>query len=125
MIDRRLFVTAAVGTIVTAGMSMVAGATARPRRLRKLSVAWWNRRLNRRAQLQGDDWHLVEVDAVHDASSSKLDQFTLVFRGSVGDPVSEGIYDVKLGRSAVELFIQPAGSDAAGTYSRATICRFR
>ena len=93
MIDRRSFTTAAIGTLVTVGLSAVDAPTAHARQ-RKLSAEWWKKRLDRQVQLQGDSWHLVEVEAVHDVSNTKLEQFTVVFRGTAGDPVTEGIYAV-------------------------------
>ena len=125
MIDRRSFTTAAIGTLVTVGLSAVDAPTAHSRGKRKLTATWWKKRLNRQAELQGDSWHLVDVETVHDASSTEMDQFTVVFRGDAGDPVTEGIYSVKLGKSKIKLLVQSAGNDDSGTYSRATVCRFR
>ena len=135
MVDRRRFITAAAATVVAAGLpamfapSVDAGRKRKRRRRRRgrrnntLTTQWWQRQVGSRAVLQGENWHLVEISDVHQVKSPGVEQFTIVFHGSYGDHVSEGIYKVKVGRKKVLLFLQPAGADESGTHCVANVCR--
>ena len=135
MVDRRRFLTAAAAALVAAGLPAVFAPTAdggrrrrrrrrrRKRRVKTLTTNWWKRRVGSRAVLQGENWHLVKIAEVHPVKSSGVEQFTICFRGSYGDHVSEGIYRVKVRRRKVTLFLQPAGGDESGTYCVANVCR--
>ena len=74
--------------------------------------------------LQGDQWHLAKIVDVSECSASaELEQFTISFRCSPGDQVTEGIYKVKVRGGRVKLHIQPAGSDELGNYCVAAVSR--
>jgi len=125
MVDRRRFVTALAATLVAAGVPAAFAplAHAGPR---KLTARWWRKKLHERAELQGDHWHLAElIDVEKSSASRELEQFSLKFRGSLGDQIAEGIYTVKVGRHKVKLLVQPAGQDEAWNYYISSISRLR
>lgn len=117
MIDRRSFVRSAFATLVASvfNISLLAAA---PRRRNKLRARRLRKNLNEFFELQGEHWHRVELVKIHEISSNRnLEQFSLVFRGSINDGVTEGIYNVKplRGRS-FEATIHPAGNEGSFTY---------
>ncbi len=116
MIDRRAFVRSLLATLVasTFNISLLAAA---PRR-RKLRARRLRRNLNEFFELQGEHWHRVELVEIHEISSNRnLEQFSLVFRGSIHDSVTEGIYTIKPSRGrSFDATVHPAGNEGAFNY---------
>jgi hypothetical protein len=127
MVDRRQFVTAAAASLVAAALPSEGLSLADVSHARRLfAVAWFQRRVNARVELQGELWHLVRlIRVVEHASGPELEQFTLVFGGSRNDPLAEGIYQAKLDRRTFSLFLQPSGGDANTSYYRASFSLIR
>jgi len=125
MVDRRRFVTALAATLVAAGVPAAFAplAHAGPR---KLTARWWRKKLHERAELHGNigTWRISSTSR-RARASRELEQFSLKFRGSLGDQISEWIYTVKVGRHKVKLLVQPAGQDEAWNYYISSISRLR
>ena len=90
MVNRRAF----IGTIVAAvgawlaNPSLLLAKRRRRRRRRGLGADTFRNQLNQFFELQGDLWHYVELVKVHEYPlTSGLEQFSLVFRGSMNDTV--------------------------------------
>jgi hypothetical protein len=116
MIDRRKFVRSALATFVAAtfNASLLAAAPLR----RRLKARQLKKNLNKLCELQGEHWHQVELVAIHEISSNRdLEQFSLVFRGSLHDTVGEGIYTIKPPEGApFEATVHSAGNEGFYNY---------
>lgn len=121
--DRRDFLKSGVAVLVTAGLSpwLVASSGA-PAGAGGFSKAEFQALLHTWFHVGGPAWQPMELVDVRDGLPSlRAEQFTLVFRGSPVAPLDEGTYTVAPPQgSAFELFLQPAGGDAAGPTYAAT-----
>ena len=117
MIDRRAFVRSVFATLVASAFNISLLAAA-PRRRSKLRARRLRRNLNEFFELQGEHWHRVELLKIHEISSNRcLEQFSLVFRGSIHDNVAESIYTIKPPRGRpFEATVHPAGNAGAFNY---------
>lgn len=111
MIDRRAFVRSLLATLVASAFNISLLAAA-PRR-RKLRARRLRKHVNELFELQGEHWHRVELVEIHEISSNRdLEQFSLVFRGSIHDSVAEGIYTIKPATGgSFEATVHPAGNE--------------
>jgi hypothetical protein len=124
MVSRRRFVNAAAATLVAAGVPAVLAPPAAA--AGKYSAAWWRKRLGAQVEFQGDQWHLGAIRDVRGISSSPdVEQFTILFRGSVNDLIPEGTYVVKVGITRVKLFLQPSGGDDLSNFYVASVAQLQ
>lgn len=116
MIDRRKFVRGACATLIASAfnVSLLAAAPIR----RRLRARQLKKNLNKFCELQGENWHRVELVEIDTISSNRdLEQFSLVFRGSIHDQVEEGIYTITLPESgSFEGTLHDAGNEGAFHY---------
>lgn len=124
MVDRRKFVSSSVAALVAASVDpslLSASEHEGP------SAEDFRGALHQFFQLQGELWHRVELVKVNEITVSPgLEQFSLVFRGSVNDAVREGIYEVT--GPGVERFsatLHPAGTEAFHNYYISHFSRIR
>jgi hypothetical protein len=127
--ERRGFLKGGTAALVLAGFAPVAlfgGKTARGA-ASDFTKAWFDARTGEWFYIDAGSWQSVElVEVVGSNASPRLDQFTVTFRGSPNAEIQEGTYEVAPPDGAsFQLLVQPAGSDANGSYCSASFSVFK
>jgi len=126
---RRTFLKTSTLTLVGAGVAPLAFFSGRP--------AWGGERTYDKARFEAllNHWFYVDEDAhptlelvrIDDGPASPgLEQFTAVFRGSLGSALDDAEHRLMTAADdPMDLHLSPAGEDASGSYFAARFCLHR
>ena len=122
--ERRTFLKGSTGALVLAGLGPVAlfGGYSAGADSGEFSLEYFSGMSGEWFHIDTGSWNSIELVQVEaDASSIRVDQFTLRFRSSSNLAFDEGIYDMSQpDGSPIQLYLQPSEAGANGNYYQAS-----